>query len=60
MSDSAAAGARGRRRPSWSRTQGEAHAGGMGEPEDVDPAQVRGVIRVRVVVESLIWVESII
>src|SRR3954464_13517896 len=58
MSDSTAACTRGRARPSWSRTQGEAHAGGMGEPEDADPAQVSRVIRVRGVVESLIYLRK--
>src|SRR5207248_110930 len=52
MGDSAAACTRGRGRPSWSRTQGEAHAGGMGEPEDADPARISRVIRVRGVAES--------
>src|SRR3954470_22787221 len=55
MGDSAVACTRGRGRPSWSRTQGEAHAGGMGEPEDADPAQVSRVIRVRGVAESPIY-----
>src|SRR3954471_23081905 len=54
MSFPAAACASGRGRSSWSRTQGEAHAGGMGEPEDADPAKVSGVIGVRVVVGTLI------
>jgi hypothetical protein len=34
---------------------GEAHAGGMGEPEDAEPAQVSRVIRALGVVESLIY-----
>jgi hypothetical protein len=54
MVDSAAACARGRAKPSWSRTQGEANAGAIGEPEDADPAPVSRVIRVRAVVGSII------
>ena len=33
------------RKASWARTQGEAHAGCMGEPEDDDPAKIRSVIQ---------------
>jgi hypothetical protein len=54
MIDSAAACARGRARPSRSRTQGEANVEAIGEPEDADPATVSRVIRVRGVVESII------
>src|SRR6185295_6466519 len=36
---------RGRAGSSWSRTQGEAHAWCMGEPEDADPAKVMCAIR---------------
>jgi len=54
MIDFAAACARGRGRPSWSRKQGEADTRGIGEPDDADPAKEFRVIRVRVVVESVI------
>src|SRR5688500_15743809 len=61
MIDFAAARARGRRRPSWSRTQGRSLAGGKARPEDEDPAKEFAVIRVRRVVESVIeWCESVI
>jgi hypothetical protein len=39
MIGSVAAYVRARVRPSWARTQGEAHAGCMGKPEDADPAK---------------------
>jgi hypothetical protein len=55
MTESMAECARGRARPSRSRTQGEANVEAIGEPEDADPATVSGVIRVRVVVESVIY-----
>jgi hypothetical protein len=45
--------ARGRDRPRWARTQGEAHAGCMGESEDADPPKEWRVIRACVVVESI-------
>jgi hypothetical protein len=54
MVDFTAACARGRARPSWSRTHGEANAEVIGEPEDADPATVSRVIRVREAVESAI------
>jgi hypothetical protein len=54
MIDPVAACARGRARPSRSRTQGEANVEAIGEPEDDDPATVSGVIRVRGVVGSVI------
>src|SRR6185436_12661507 len=36
--------AAGRRRPSWSRTQGRSLAGGKARPEDADPAKVFDVL----------------
>jgi len=56
MIGSAAAGARGRGRSSWSRKQGEVNTNGIGKPDDDDPAKRFSVIRVRGVVESLISV----
>src|SRR4029453_5120041 len=58
MIDSAAPRARGRRRPSWSRTQGRSLAGGKARPEDEDPAKGFAVIRVRGVGGSVIWIEE--
>src|SRR5881397_3090971 len=55
MIDPAAACARGRARPSRSRTQGEANVGAIGEPEDADPAPVSRVIRVRGVARLVIY-----
>jgi hypothetical protein len=54
MIEGAAARARGRGRASWSRKQVEALAGGKGETDDADPAQLCRVIRVRGVVPSVI------
>jgi hypothetical protein len=55
MIDSMAGYARGRARASWPRTQAEADAGGIGEVEDKGPAKLWRVIRMRVVVESIIY-----
>ena len=54
MIDSAAARVRGRLESSRSRTQGDTNTGGIGEPEDADPAQTPAGIRARGVVESII------
>src|SRR5437773_12259430 len=45
MIDSTAACVRRRVRSRWARTQGEAHAGCMGEAEDAVPATIRSVIQ---------------
>src|SRR3954470_18922845 len=45
MAGSAAACPRGRRRPSWSRTQGRSLAGGKARAEDADPAKANAVSR---------------
>jgi hypothetical protein len=54
MSDFTAACAWGRAWPSRSRTQGEAFAGGKGEPEDEEMRSATRAIQVGGVVESLI------
>jgi hypothetical protein len=54
MVDSAAAWGRGIRGSSSSRTPGEANTGGIGEPEDADPAQIIRIHPARGVVESTI------
>jgi hypothetical protein len=54
MIDLPAACAWGRPWPSRSRTQGEAFAGGKGEPEDEEMRSATGVIQACVVVELLI------
>jgi len=54
MIDSTAAYVRGRPGSSRSRTQGEANTGGIGEPEDDDPAPTPVGNRMRGVVESII------
>jgi hypothetical protein len=53
MADPAAACVRDRSGSSRSRTQGEANTGGIGEPEDDDPALITAGIRTRGVVESI-------
>jgi hypothetical protein len=54
MVDFAAACVRGRLGSSRSRTQGEANTGGIGEPEDADPAQIPAGIRTRGAAKSTI------
>ena len=58
MTDSTAACARGRARPSSSRTQGDALGGTKGEPEDAEMRRYSRVIRVRGVVGLVIYMPS--